>query len=679
MQAGRRVALAIVAVLLIGVAHAPVAEGQVPPMTINATALTLDGWILSGPTSTDVLPNTVQTLTLLPGFYTLIIGSGNSMACTLEVTAAGKWNYATACDGFIPPVAGIQGRGTNNLVITGYSVFVDATRLTTTEFIHTNVILNTGHNDWNSAVVQQFQLVPAPFYGLLMQAGFICCWFEVALDGTARFPTQFPSGAPTGFGSFTRTDTTPCPFESTLPCSPVNNTATVLGKTIQIDATALGPGPGGNTSFPFHLFSILVPEPSPFKQVEVQTVTIPPMPLECPTCYVTFFSEFSFGTNQIVRFDWKLLNSGVVDYDPALPCVRGRGTNRLTIFCDADRDGDGVRDAVDNCPSIPNPDQADTDHDGVGDACDNCPLRANSDQTDAVCTLDTAETLAVPAPKPQGEPLLVTARFRNNTGFPILTIRPDCINTTFTVTTTDIDPLLLDPIIRERMYGIPDDLVTIAAGAEFVVTCDLAEMFDASILTPGSYNVLATYANQIVDRNIVNGVCTLPGGGCISDVWIGAVTSTPQIVAITPPPAGSPPATRVEIDIEPFISRNVWPCGLRFTIPVAVLSSPEFDATKIDPKSVTFGKNGTEALDPTRNLIGASQRLFDVNGDGLKDMLFAFWFHQTGFSCNDIPAGARSVVVNPILKGKAKVGTQTINFTDSDTLLLKRRESDPDD
>jgi hypothetical protein len=177
----------------------------------------------------------------------------------------------------------------------------------------------------------------------------------------------------------------------------------------------------------------------------------------------------------------------------------------------------------------------------------------------------------------------------------------------------------------------------------------------------------------------VNGVCTLPGGtGCVPNIWIGAVTSPPQAVAITPPPGGVP-ATRIEIDIEPFISRNVWPCGLKFTIPVAVLSSPEFDASKIDPRTVTFGKTGIEALDPTRNLVGASKRMLDVNGDGLKDMVFAFWFHQTGFSCSDIPTAARSVVVNPILKGKAKIGTQTINFTDSDVLLLKRFEHDRDD
>jgi hypothetical protein len=35
-----------------------------------------------------------------------------------------------------------------------------------------------------------------------------------------------------------------------------------------------------------------------------------------------------------------------------------------------DSDGDGVLDAIDNCPSVANPDQRDTDGDGIGNACD---------------------------------------------------------------------------------------------------------------------------------------------------------------------------------------------------------------------------------------------------------------------------------------------------------------------
>jgi hypothetical protein len=686
----------VVVFLLAGLASVPEVEAQDPPpafdnMTIDARALTLDAWILTGFTPGASQPgqlpnNVVQTMTLRQGFYELIIGSGNVMNCILEVTATGTWNYPSTCDA--PPAnpQWIQGRGTPNLVIRGYTVFIDARTLSTSVFLLSNLLFNTGNSTFDSSTVQQFQMVPAPLQGFIIQAGIFCCYFEVLLDGTVRWPTQFPSTEPTGFETFTRTDTTACPFEGSLPCNSSNNTATLLGRTITIDATALGPGPGGDLDWRFWLFSLLTTTPPPFRQATVQSVTIPPMPLNCPNCYISFFSDFSFGRAQVIRFDWKLLNNGTVDYDPSLDaCVRGRGTTTLTVLCDTgDSDGDGVLNGVDNCPTTPNPikpgeiGQTDTDGDGVGDACDNCPLRANSDQTNNVCVADTGETLAVPPPRQQGEPVLVTARFRNTTGAPIVTIRPDCVNTTFTV--TDNASLMLDPVIFEKMYGIPDDLVTIADGAEFAVTCDLAAIYDPAILTPGSYTVVATYANHFVDRNIVNGVCTLPGNtGCVSNIWIGAVDSAPQTVAITAPPPGTPPAMRVEIDVRPFVSRNTWPCGLKLTIPVAVLSSPDFDASKIDPKTVTFGKRGTEALDPTRNQIGASQRLFDVNGDGLKDMIFAFWFHQTGFSCSDIPSGSRSATVNPILKGKAKIGTQTIDFTDSDVLLLKRFETDPDD
>lgn len=66
-----------------------------------------------------------------------------------------------------------------------------------------------------------------------------------------------------------------------------------------------------------------------------------------------------------------------------------------------DGDGDGVPDSTDNCPTVPNPDQADGDGDGIGDACDqtpggpdddgdgvpndrdNCPTVPNPDQADS--------------------------------------------------------------------------------------------------------------------------------------------------------------------------------------------------------------------------------------------------------------------------------------------------------
>lgn len=46
------------------------------------------------------------------------------------------------------------------------------------------------------------------------------------------------------------------------------------------------------------------------------------------------------------------------------------GTATATLTVDDDLDDDNVKDSVDNCPAIANPDQADLDRDGQGNACD---------------------------------------------------------------------------------------------------------------------------------------------------------------------------------------------------------------------------------------------------------------------------------------------------------------------
>ena len=68
-------------------------------------------------------------------------------------------------------------------------------------------------------------------------------------------------------------------------------------------------------------------------------------------------------------------------YTATYSCIAG---------CGADTDGDGIPDAVDNCPTVPNPNQADFDGDGIGDACEHDALLADIDLSGRVDGVDLA-------------------------------------------------------------------------------------------------------------------------------------------------------------------------------------------------------------------------------------------------------------------------------------------------
>nr|WP_241758730.1 lamin tail domain-containing protein [Pyxidicoccus parkwaysis] len=63
--------------------------------------------------------------------------------------------------------------------------------------------------------------------------------------------------------------------------------------------------------------------------------------------------------------------------DACDPCPLDANSTSCAVKNPADGDGDGVPTWKDNCPFLPNANQADADGDGKGDACDGCPTEAN--------------------------------------------------------------------------------------------------------------------------------------------------------------------------------------------------------------------------------------------------------------------------------------------------------------
>lgn len=95
------------------------------------------------------------------------------------------------------------------------------------------------------------------------------------------------------------------------------------------------------------------------------------------------------------------------------------------------------------------------------------------------------------------------------------------------------------------------------------------------------------------------------------------------------------PPTPLPIDIKPGSTENPVNVKDQGVIPVALLTTPLFDASRVDVSSIRFGRTGVEAAPVGYPKGGA---LEDVDGDGDLDNVFHFSVQQTGIMAGDTQA-----------------------------------------
>jgi len=112
----------------------------------------------------------------------------------------------------------------------------------------------------------------------------------------------------------------------------------------------------------------------------------------------------------------------------------------------------------------------------------------------------------------------------------------------------------------------------------------------------------------------------------------------------------------VDIDIKPRSDPNSINCqNLKDIIPVAILTTPIFDAITVDADTVRFGLNTAQEIHKDKN-GKAKRHLEDVDKDGDLDLVFHFRFGDTGIQCSD----TKAVLTGKTLEGFDIIGSDSI-------------------
>lgn len=371
-------------------------------VNIDATALSSTEFLINGQTA--VIDGTVvQTLDLPEGSYQFQPGAGLVGDFRFRVTPGGLIDFDAASDGFL------SGRGTDTLVVQGYTIDVDATALSNDAFLLPNTFgLRTLPDSLDSSVVQTLTLVPVRG-GYRIQVGAAQVgdfrWnvdlngeidFDPAFDGflsgrgtdtlvVQGFAVNVDARSLTGTG-FLLADTFGLNTVGDMLDSSIVQSFTLVplrnGYRIQVGAANVGLfrwniDNAGAVTYDFAFDAFLSGRETDTLNVDglpifidatalgpglvqvfnlfglggmsstsVQALTLVPTP------------RYEFRFDHVLHVRFMVLPGGTIDYDPVLDiCVSGRGTNHLIVWCDpgepptAEELIEDLQDLIDNLPA----------------------------------------------------------------------------------------------------------------------------------------------------------------------------------------------------------------------------------------------------------------------------------------------------------------------------------------